>query len=90
MRRFFIWIIDRWLLFSEWRRSRRDVVGALRETIERLNIERVREREALESTIAIREREIAQLLDVIERDRERVRAETAIHSANRETAGMRH
>ena len=90
MRRFFIGIIDRWLLFSEWRRSRRDVVGELRETIERLNIDRVRERESYESTLAIRDREIAQLLDVIERDRERVRAETAIHAANRETAGMRH
>lgn len=89
MRRFFVWLIDRWIIFRDWRANRRDVIASLRATIEALREESRRERENFESTLGLRDREIQQLAEIITRDRERVRAEAAIHVANREAAGMR-
>jgi F0F1-type ATP synthase membrane subunit b/b' len=89
MRGFFVWVIDRWLIYRDWRANRRDTIASLRATIEALREESRRQREDFESSLTLRDREIQQLIEINTRDRERVRAEAAIHVANREAAGMR-
>lgn len=87
--RWFVRILDRFAMLGVWWASRRDTIARLQREIYSLREDHASEVGRLQSEIAIHKQSIAQLAEVIERDRERVRSETAIHAASREIAGHR-
>ena len=89
MARFFAWVIDRWIMISNWYGDRRDTIASLQRSIEFERETHRREVERLTADIELRDVAIKQLQEIIERDRARVAEETSIAVANRELAGAR-
>lgn len=86
IRRFFLHLFDRWRLFTGLFRDRLEFQNTERRRFESTRDEWLRREEALVATVKIRDEHIEQLISIIQRDRERVEAETAIATRQREDA----
>lgn len=81
-----MFFVDWFLRLNNWLLSRRDSLAKLQDENERLREDAAKQKSHYESLLKIREQEMRALTEVIERDRERVQAETAGFVAKREAS----